>query len=151
MAKVKFTLKDLIKKGFSEVSKNCFAPGPKGVNHINVSSKPKDSKIIKIDLFCKIIEQKFNVLIVQEYTFHHERKWRFDYAIPNLKIAIEQEGGIWLKGKSGHSSGKGISRDMEKYNEANLLGWIVIRRTPEQLIKQETLNLVKCAIERRAN
>lgn len=74
-----------------------------------------------------------------EYRFHPSRLWRFDYAWPEYKIAVEQEGGIWIKGRAGrggaHSAPLGILRDMEKNNEAVKLGWKVFRFTPRELQK----------------
>ena len=69
-----------------------------------------------------------SVLLEEEYKFHPQRNWRFDWAIPALKIAIEYEGGIFMP-KSGHSSAKGMTRDTEKYNSAQALGWMVLRFT----------------------
>ena len=68
---------------------------------------------------------------VAEYRFHAERRWRFDYAWPSHKIAIEQEGGVFVQGR--HSRGAGMVKDMEKYNNAALLGWRVFRFTPQQI------------------
>lgn len=62
-----------------------------------------------------------------EYTFHHTRKWRFDFAIPEKKIAIEYEG--LFSDKSGHTTIDGYTADTEKYNEAAKLGWKVLRYT----------------------
>ena len=71
----------------------------------------------------------------REYRFHPVRKWRFDFAWPEYKIALEIEGGVWLTGKrkSRHLTGKGFTQDIIKYNEAACLGWIVIRVTPDQV------------------
>jgi hypothetical protein len=69
---------------------------------------------------------------VPEYEFHHARKWRFDYALPLIKVAIEIEGGIWREGGGAHSHPLNIQRDIEKYNEAAVLGWRVLRVVPEQ-------------------
>lgn len=66
-----------------------------------------------------------------EYKFHPKRKWRFDFAYPPLKIAIECEGGTWANGR--HTRGVGFSRDCEKYNAAALLGWRVFRFTSDML------------------
>jgi hypothetical protein len=44
---------------------------------------------------------------------------------------LEQEGGIWTGGR--HSRGKGMQGDMQKYNRAAILGWSVIRCTPQQI------------------
>ena len=63
---------------------------------------------------------------VLEYYFHPFRKWKFDFAYIDIKCAIEFEGGIWLK-KSGHNTGTGIARDIDKYNAAALMGWKVFR------------------------
>lgn len=60
----------------------------------------------------------------REYRFHPSRQWRFDFACPARKIAIELQGGIFGK-KSGHNTGVGIRNDMEKGNEAQRLGWRV--------------------------
>ena len=46
-----------------------------------------------------------------------------------MMIAFEFEGGVFMKGKTGHSSGKGFSQDCEKYNTAALFGWRVLRFT----------------------
>ncbi|MGL6025674.1 MAG: hypothetical protein ACRC0U_00910 [Vibrio sp.] len=64
---------------------------------------------------------------VPEYRFHATRKWRFDFAYPEQKVAIEVEGGTWSNGR--HSRGKGYEADCEKYNEAALGGWTLLRFT----------------------
>jgi very-short-patch-repair endonuclease len=68
---------------------------------------------------------------VKEYRFHPKRRWRFDYAWPEHRIAIEIEGGAWIYGR--HNRAKGFVNDMQKYNEAVMLGWRVLRYTPEQI------------------
>jgi hypothetical protein len=67
-----------------------------------------------------------------EYIFTTERGWRFDFAWPNGKIALEVEGGIWTRGR--HTRGKGFFADMEKYNRAMILGWRVLRCSPDDLV-----------------
>ena len=91
---------------------------------------------------------------VREYVFHPTRNWRFDFSWPgylvNLShytrindttppgvgvldgltfrslIAVEMEGGI-------HRIKDRFARDVEKYNEAQLLGWTVLRVTPGEI------------------
>ena len=67
-----------------------------------------------------------------EYRFHATRKWRFDLAIPALKIGIEYQG-HGSTGKTGHIGGHasitGMSGDCEKSNAAQSLGWIVLAFT----------------------
>lgn len=64
---------------------------------------------------------------VEEFRFHPKRKWRFDLAWADRKIAFEIEGGTWSHGR--HTRGKGFRLDCEKYNEAVILGWRVLRVT----------------------
>jgi very-short-patch-repair endonuclease len=70
--------------------------------------------------------------IETEYKFHPTRRWRFDYAIPHLKLAIEYDGhGGFVRagGMSRHGSVVGMSQDCEKLNSAICLGWRVLRFT----------------------
>lgn len=85
----------------------------------------------------------------KELRFHETRRWRFDLAWHNLKIAIEYEGGVYVPG-TGHSSGKGIERDIEKQNEAQLLGWIVIRCTRNTVKSGEVFVWFERAMQMRS-
>lgn len=89
------------------------------------------------------------VSISREYKFHPKRKWRFDFAIHDLKIAIEKEGGIWIGGR--HNRAAGFIADMEKYNSAGSLGWIVLRATPSSINSEEFLNILHETIKMRKN
>lgn len=64
---------------------------------------------------------------VAEYKFDEKRRFRFDIALPELKIAIEYEG-IFAE-KSRHTSLGGYSTDCEKYNLAAINGWRMLRYT----------------------
>jgi len=68
-----------------------------------------------------------------EWKFHPGRAWQFDYAWPLHFVALEIEGGIWKKGGGAHSHPLNIERDLEKYSEAAILGWRVLRVPPEAL------------------
>ncbi|MBX3050835.1 MAG: hypothetical protein KF753_05135 [Caldilineaceae bacterium] len=63
--------------------------------------------------------------LTPEYRFHPDRRWRFDYALPEQRIAVEVEGGTWQNGR--HNRAKGYAKDAEKYNAAQGLGWQVFR------------------------
>jgi hypothetical protein len=80
---------------------------------------------------------------VAEYKFHDLRRWRFDYAWPDSKIALEVEGGIWTGGR--HTRGKGFIADLEKYNTASSIGWRIFRITPSQLYTQKTATYLQLA------
>jgi very-short-patch-repair endonuclease len=96
------------------------------------------------DLFITICRIDLGIETVKEYKFHPVRKWRFDYAVPAHKIAIEVEGGAWTHGR--HTRPQGFINDIEKYNAATLLGWRIFRTTPDDLYKTKTLTLIKQAV-----
>lgn len=73
--------------------------------------------------------------------------WRFDWAWPDEKVALEVEGGLFNGGFHAHPTG--IRRDMAKYNAAGARGWIVLRCLPEELLRASTLELVRAAIATR--
>lgn len=75
----------------------------------------------------------------RELVFHPERKWRFDFANTEHRIAVEIDGGIFGK-KSGHNTGSGILRKMEKMNEAQRLGWRVFSFSTGQVSTGEAVN-----------
>lgn len=77
----------------------------------------------------------------REFVLHPSRRFRFDFAWPHAKVAVEIEGGTWSQGR--HVSGAGYERDCVKYNLAQYLGWRVLRYTttmvrkdPARTIKQ---------------
>jgi hypothetical protein len=82
-------------------------------------SKAKAEMEIMLQLFGKPYET--------EFFFHPERQWRFDWAIPSMKVGIEYEG--LMSKKSRHTTIKGFTGDTEKYNAAASLGWKVYRYT----------------------
>ena len=96
------------------------------------------------DVFTQICAKEMGVECVKEYRFYKSRQWRFDYALPLYKIALEVEGGVWTQGR--HVRPVGFLGDMNKYNTATLLGWRVFRTTPSKLISQDTITLIKNAI-----
>ena len=120
--------------------------------------KPKDDG--KARLFIGVCKSTLKVEAISEYLFHPSRKWRFDYAIPEHKIAVEVEGATFKKSKftdkktgeeitvmgGRHNIGEGYLNDMEKYNEAAILGWRVFRVIPKDLITTKTINMLSRAM-----
>lgn len=95
----------------------------------------------KSDFFTLLCRSDLKVECVKEHKFHPTRRWRFDYAIPAYKIAIEVEGGVWTGGR--HTSPKGFLNDMTKYNAATVMGWRVLRTIPDELYSNATLNMIR--------
>lgn len=83
------------------------------------------------------------VLVEPELVFSPPRKWAFDLAFPELMYALEIEG---LGGR--HQQIGGFLGDMEKYREAELLGWHVLRCTRREVGNGTALKLVTRAMER---
>jgi len=101
--------------------------------------------------FVTYVKMQTGLTVWPEFVFLTDRLYRFDYTIPVapdgsiLKIAIEQQGGIHARGNSGHSSGTGIQRDMDKASLAAVNGWILIQRVPSDMCSQATIELIRSA------
>ena len=77
-----------------------------------------------------------------EFIFSKERKFRFDWAVPQILVAIEYEG-IFSE-KSGHTTLSGYKKDVEKYNLATKLGWKILRYTADNYLDFENdLKIIK--------
>jgi very-short-patch-repair endonuclease len=86
----------------------------------------------------------------REYRFHPTRRWRFDRAWPEFKLAVEIEGVIGAGRGGRHQRPVGMARDAEKYNAAQLAGWTVLRFTPAQIKAGYAIREVECALHRAA-
>jgi hypothetical protein len=104
------------------------------------------------------ITQGIGATVVREFRFHPTRRWRFDLAIERLvtpdfersrlvKLAIEIEGGLFVTAGGRHNRGAGMRADMEKYNEAVLLGWRILRVLPEWVQSGKAFTLVERAVK----
>lgn len=88
------------------------------------------------------IKAGLKLIAVPEYRFHPTRKWLFDLALVDLKIAIEVEGGLFMVGTGRHNRGAGMRADLVKYSEAVILGWRLLRILPEQINSGAAYTLV---------
>ena len=77
----------------------------------------------------------------REFRFAPPRLFRLDFAWPSVRLGVEIEGGIFVRGR--HGRPMGITQDCEKYNLAAEAGWRVLRYTtldlkkrPAQVIEQ---------------
>jgi hypothetical protein len=95
--------------------------------HSPGTGKRKKGKGDKAKAEMELVLKLIGVPYEKEYRFHHERKFRFDFAIPSLKIGIEYEG--LMSEKSRHTTVKGYTSDADKYNLAQSCGWRVFRYT----------------------
>ncbi len=90
--------------------------------------------------------------VVREYQFAAPRKWKFDYVLPSVNgggIAIEYEGLPLQVAKSRHTTISGFCGDCEKYSEAAILGWCVIRVNAISVESGLAHSLIKRAVDTR--
>lgn len=87
------------------------------------TSRERDALALDLLLLCR----SSGVELVHELRFAPPRLFRFDFALPTKRIAIEYEG--VYGGKSRHTTVSGYTRDCEKYNLAVAGGWRVLRYT----------------------
>lgn len=80
---------------------------------------------------------------IEEFKFHPTRKWRVDICWPDQKLALEIEGGTFMA-KGGHrGSISGYVKDMEKYNALSILGYSLLRFTPQQMESCESYDYLR--------
>lgn len=101
------------------------------------------------DLFTALVKADLKATCVKEFKFHPTRKWRFDYALPEYKVAVEIDGGVWTQGR--HTRPQGYINDLEKFNEAAAMGWLILKFTPQEQYRKATLELIKRTIDIRQN
>lgn len=89
-------------------------------------------------------EQNGIPLPIEEYVFHPGRKWPFDFAWVQQKLALEVEGGVFTR--RAHGSITGILRDIEKYNQAAVDGWRVLRVIPDDVLTLKTCRMIRDAL-----
>ncbi len=95
----------------------------------------------RAEVFLRALEVRGLPRPEREWKFDTKRRWRFDYAWPQQMIALEVEGGVWSGGR--HTRGAGFLKDMEKYNRAAVLGWRLLRVTPDKLVSFGTFEMLR--------
>lgn len=73
------------------------------------------------------------------------RKWRADFAWVEARLLVEVEGGTWVDGR--HGRGQGMQDDMDKYNQAAMQGWTVLRFTGHDVDSGGALNDIETVLK----
>lgn len=94
-------------------------------------SSSSTKRLLQEKIFLALLAERRLPAPVAEYRFHPVRRWRFDFAWPDHRVALEVEGGAFARGR--HTRGAGFRADIEKYNAAATERWFVLRCLPEQL------------------
>ena len=99
---------------------------------------------------------------VREFRFHKTRRWRVDFAWPDLMLAVEVEGGCETHGKrrvingkvttlkSRHLTVTGFREDCCKYNAAAALGWRVLRFSGAMIKSGEAIEQIEAVFRKAA-
>jgi len=95
-----------------------------GAAQVKQQKKPKVTLSEKVE---RAIQEAGLPMPQKEYRFHPVRKWRFDLAYPEILLAIE------IDGTGRHNTVAGMAADNEKINEAQILGWTVIRANAKNI------------------
>ena len=80
-------------------------------------------------------------LPLREYRFAPPRRWRCDFVWVQEKLIVEVEGGVYTNGR--HITPKGFTNDCEKYNEAQLIGFCLLRVTTEHVKSGRALEWIE--------
>jgi len=67
-----------------------------------------------------------------EVVFAPPRRWRFDFAWPRERVALEIQGGLFVQGR--HTRGAALLKEHEKLNAAAALGWRVLYTSPGNIL-----------------
>lgn len=110
------------------------------IKTVNIPPEPEKKSIIpksigKYKLHIISVLEASGLNYESEFIFSKERKFRFDWAVPQILVAIEYEG-IFSE-KSGHTTLSGYKKDVEKYNLATKLGWKILRYTADNYLDFE--------------
>jgi len=134
-----------------------------GAKSCSVNAKalgPAPAVSTDLALILRAIEEAGYGAATLEHEFHPVRKWRFDAAWLEPKVAIERHGGRFVTtrcecGKpytrfvSYHHDRMGLENDAEKMNAAAALGWAVIAATPQMLTDGRAFAALLATLERR--
>ena len=105
-----------------------------------------DHKAAKEMLMLTLVSFVPRNLIETEHRFHPPRRWRWDYCIPSLMLAIEYHGGIYSGGR--HTRGIGFEKDREKMNVGQLDGWTILELTKEMVQSGKAYAMIEQAIRK---
>lgn len=115
-------------------------------SRVGVAGVPLAHRVSAEDLLVQQLQSAGLSGWTREHRFHPVRKWRFDLAHIELKIAVEVEG-FAPGGRAGrHQRVAGFTADAEKYAEAAIAGWRLIRVTTRQVREGKALGWIERAI-----
>lgn len=146
------------KKTFKRITFDDLIPSNENEDHFKIdqdkkTGKPKIRKKkakvpipyeLQYPMFFKLIGDNPSIPDpVEEFKFHPTRKWRIDICWPEQNLALEIEGGTYMKSGGGHRSISGYHSDMEKYNAISIHGFSLLRFTTKQMENCESYDFLR--------
>lgn len=110
-------------------------------------SKSSSPKVTTVDndtrdrVFVTALKQLGLPEPVAEYCHIPKRKFRLDFAYPDIKMGLEIDGGIY--NRKAHGSITGILRDIEKSNLGLVEGWSVLRIPNDKILDSKYLKMIE--------
>lgn len=92
------------------------------------------------DIFARQVMAQGMPEPVRELLFHDEKKWRFDFAWPEMLLAVEINGAVHARGR--HARGRGLENDYRKLGEAAVQGWTVYQCSTGMVKSGEAIEVV---------
>lgn len=93
------------------------------------------------DLFAFQLDSAGLTGYVREYQAIPGRRFRFDFAWKKERLLVEVQGGVWNGGAHGRPTG--ITRDMDKLNQAQIYGWKVLQFDTKMVKSGAALEVVE--------
>lgn len=137
-----FTIETLLKSKCGALNQNLAIVPPKKNKVVKARNDSKEVQWLAWQLRYWCLDKGF--ILVHELQFDKKRKYRLDFAVmkgiteeqarkfeydrSNIISAIEYQGGIFMA-KSGHSKPTGATRDCDKANLLQSLGWPLLTFT----------------------
>ncbi len=101
----------------------------------------------KLDALQTVLLDLHDLNPVTEYRFAPPRRFRFDVALLDHKIAVEVDGATWVGGR--HTTGRGHQSDAEKRNLAQTMGWRVFTYNAAMIERGDVRRDVDAVLEGR--
>lgn len=93
------------------------------------------------------LQKKLLIGMRREFRFYDKRGWRFDFAWPDVKVAVEIDGGQHEYMGGRHNT----DEDREKINTASAMGWTVLRFSTSALKNDPYRCIQKLSLAMDAN
>jgi hypothetical protein len=95
-----------------------------------VVKRRRPAKTTDLTVLAKRIREETGQRVKLEYVFAPPRRWRMDIALPDAKICVEIQGGLFIGG--GHNRGAYMLQEHAKRNEAAARNWRLFYFTPKE-------------------